>query len=110
MDRSKIVLPTALVLAGCVGVLSACKPDTSAPHPVTPNAGAGDACYQIHHAIDTATLDTVDGQLQIKIAAKHDGVPDAIRAAIDEYYRGDKRAGKQAMLTACASAGFPATP
>lgn len=65
-------------------------------------------CIDIHTAINNAMLDDRATQAQIELAAAKSGVNERIRTAIDSYYRGDKAAGRQAMLTACADAGYPA--
>lgn len=72
------------------------------------HAATWQACDVIHASIDGASLDAVDTQAQIKLAAARDGVPESIRNAVDAYYRDPGDAGRQAMLTSCADAGYPA--
>lgn len=66
------------------------------------------ACDAIHAAIRGNTLDSHAAETEIKIDASRPGVPDRIGAAADAYYRGDHDGGRQAMLVACADAGYPA--
>ena len=89
------LLPAAPMLAGC--------PDSSK----NPSVNNEQVCGDIHSAINSSTLDTRGTEAQIKLAGARAGVTDRIRAAIDTYYGGDHAAGRQAMLTACAVAGYP---
>lgn len=99
MNRTVVALLTVALLpllAGC--------PDSSKNSSISNS----EVCDDIHSAINLSTLDTRGAEAQIKLAGARAGVTDRIRAAIDTYYRGDKDAGRQAMLSACAVAGYPA--
>ena len=89
-----------LALAGCPD--SSQNPDTS--------TGSAQVCADIHAAIDSGMLDARGTRVEIQLHAAHAGVTDRIRAAVDTYYRGDHAAGRQAMLSACAVAGYPVKP
>jgi hypothetical protein len=65
-------------------------------------------CTMVDSAINAAYLGAADSEVAIKLAAARQGVPAAIRDALDAYYAGtDKVAGRQALLIACADAGYP---
>jgi len=92
----------ALLLPALALSLKSC-PDSSK----NPGVNNEQVCGDIHSAINSSTLDTRGTEAQIKLAGARAGVTDRIRAAIDAYYGGDHAAGRQAMLTACAVAGYP---
>lgn len=99
---------TRTLAAGAVLLLAAV-----ASHACRDTGGNGNAntkitCDAIHSAARAGTLDSHATETEVKIDASHSGVPEAIRAAIDSYYRGDRTGGRQAMLVACADAGYPA--
>ncbi len=103
---TKLALVPAVGLAMMLALLvGACRPTPRE----SPQANTLQACNAIHDAINGASLDSHDSETVIKLAAAHDGVPETIRNAIDAYYRGDHAAGRQAMLKACADAGYPAS-
>jgi hypothetical protein len=65
-------------------------------------------CTMVDGAISAAYLGSADAELNLKLAAARPGVPAQLRDALDAYYAGtDKVAGRQALLIACADAGYP---
>lgn len=65
-------------------------------------------CTMVDSAINAAYLGAADSEVAIKLAATRRGVPAELRDAIDAYYAGaDRTAGRQALLIACADAGYP---
>lgn len=65
-------------------------------------------CTMVDSVISAAYLESADAELNLKLAAARPGVPAQLRDALDAYYAGtDKVAGRQALLVACADAGYP---
>jgi hypothetical protein len=65
-------------------------------------------CTMVDSAISAAYLGSPDAELNLKLAAARPGVPAQLRDALDAYYANtDKAAGRQALLIACADAGYP---
>jgi hypothetical protein len=95
-----------IAMATIVATLASCQP--TAGNGESAQANTMQVCTYIHHAISSASLDDRSTQVAIKLAGARDGVTERIRNAIDAYYRGDKLGGQQAMLTACAAAGYRA--
>jgi hypothetical protein len=99
------VVGLAMILALALGSLYGCRTVT------TPGDGGGKnataVCTMIHAAVSDATLDDPSTRAAIQLAATKPGVPESVRNAVDAYYRGDRVAGRHAMLTSCADVEFP---
>jgi hypothetical protein len=91
-----LVLPIAglvMVLAILVGA------HLPAGHDEQSDVDTQAVCTMVDSAISAAYL---------KLAAARPGVPAQLRDALDAYYAStDKVAGRQALLIACADAGYP---
>lgn len=93
-----------------LALLAGCRPETTPSNdqsgPVDPKTiNTLTVCANVRYYIAHDQLDTHDAEATLKLEASKSSVSPRLRAAIDSYYRGDRAAGKQAMIDSCRKGG-----